>query len=606
MSPAAKAEVVANLRAAGDIGLARQVQAIKATGGLTVDEVDGIAAGFARKEVQRIFYDASRRQNWALAMRVASPFAQATMNTFKRWGLMSVQNPQSYYRALKPLVALEQEGSAALYDVVGAMTGDPTLEKYFDAGRPSLSEANGFFFTDRYGERKFAYPLVGPIAKLLGAPQGIVGQGSLENLNVAGTSFNPGFGPVVTLAASFGLGDAIGEKSLKGDLLRMMWPYGYPDDSQNVLERIADATLPTMYKKIISAGDANSPTRMNTAVASLSGLINSGNYDMSDSADVTRLMNDADQLASRLGLWSAVFGAMTPSTFSASALIETKSTDPEDQASVARWVMVDKLMEEYQKYTKDDYKTGTLNFVNDFGGTALFSALPRTKTDAIAQATNDMWQFRTDNPEAYKNNIAVIGLFMSNDDLGSNFARDLFMEQRKEGVRGYMKLNGPGGYSEKVNEALGWMLWNKGTEDIDRAVGEDEEKRARLRKVMSDDLIDRFPGFSPSAKDTGRNVELMKKIRDALEDPAVQSLPSAYYVDRYLRQRDAALAALMEKTSDINSLSVQGATPVARQLWLIGQQYANEDTSGGFRHMWNRVLSQELDPYGPVVEEEKK
>lgn len=606
MSPAAKAEIVANLRNAGDIKLAREVQAIKATGGLTVDEVDGIAAGFALKEVQRVFYDASRRQNWALAMRVASPFAQATMNTFKRWGLMSVQNPQSYYRALKPLVALQQPGSAALYDIIASMTGDDGLEKFFDAGAPSQSQANGFFYTDRYGERKFAYPLVGPIAKLLGAPEGIVGQGSLENLNVAGTSFNPGFGPVVTLAASFGLGDAISEKSLKGDIVRMLWPYGYPDDSVNPVERLVEATLPTMYKKIIQAMDPNSSTRMNTAVSTLSGLINTGDYNMQDSSEVTRLMNDADQLASRLGWWSAVFGAMTPSTFSSAALIETKSTDPADQAEVARWVMTDKLMEEYQKYTKDDYKTGTLNFVNDFGGTALFSVLPRTKTDAIAQATNDMWQFRTDNPESYKNNIAVIGLFMSNDDLGSNFARDLFMEQRKDGIRGYMKLDGPGGYAEKANEALGWMLWNKGTEDIDRAVGEDEEKRARLRALLSEDLSARFPGFGVGAKDTARNAKLWQKIRDALDDPAIQTLPSYFYVDRYIRQRDAALAALREETTDINALDVKAASPVARQLWLLGQQYAAEDSSGGFRHMWNRVLSQELDPYGPVTEEETK
>lgn len=607
MSPAAKAEVVANLRNAGDIGLARQVQSVKATGGLSVEEVDSIAAGFARSEVQRIFYDAAKRQNWALALRVASPFAQATMNTFKRWGLMSVQNPQSYYRSMKPLIALQQPGSAALYDLIGGITGDPDMERMFDAGRPSLSEANGFFFSDRYGERKFVYPGVGPIAKLLGAPAGAgMGIAALENLNVAGTSFNPGFGPAVTLAASFGLGDAINEKSFKGDMLRMMWPYGYPDDSQNPLDKIMNATLPTMYKKIIQAMDPNSTTRMNTSVATLSGLINTGDYDMQDSADVTRLMNDADSLASRLGLWSAVLGSMTPSTFSPGALIETKSTDPEKQAQVAQWVFVDKLMEEYQKYTKDDYKTGTLNFVDDFGGSALFSALPRTKTDAIAQATNDMWQFRTDNPESYNNHIAVIGLFMSNDDLNSNFSRELFMEQRQKGTRGYMKLNGPGGYAEKANEAIGWMLWNKGTADIDRAVGEDEEKRARLRSLMSEDLTARYPGFSPSAKDTGKNVELYEKIREALNDPAIQTLPSAYYADRYLRQRDAALAALREKTGDINSLGVKGATPVARQLWLLGQQYANEDTTGGFRHMWNRVLSQELDPYGPVTEEVAK
>lgn len=586
MSPAAKAEIVKNLRDAGDIYLARKVQGIKATGGLGVDEVDAIAAGFALKETQRVFYDAGRRQNWALAARVVMPFAQATANTFKRWGLMSLQNPQSYYRAMKPLVALQQPGSAVLYDVLAGMTGDPTLEKFYEPGKPSLS-ANGFFYTDRYGDRKFAYPLVGPIARMFDLPSGMVMESSLENLNVAGTTLNPGLGPLITLPAAFALNDTISEDSFKGDVIRAMFPYGLPGGNDSALSKIVFSALPTAYRKAYeSSFDSNA--RMNTSIAVMSALVASGNYDLSSNAERTRLQNDAEQLAQRIMLYSAIGGTFTPSTFSPDVLV--KVTKPEDKAGVTQWMMADRVMEEFQKYTKDDYKTGALNFVQDFGTTALFSALPRTKTTAIAQATNDMWKFRTDHEAAYQQNLEVIGLFMSNDDLNSNFARELFMEQRGQGVRQYLT---PAEYTEKVNDQLGWILWNATTAEIDKQYGDNPDKVASLRALARKDLIARFPGFSPSAKDTGKNMELIEKVKDALKDPAVQSLPSAYYIDRYLRQRDAAMDALI-KAGGTGNLDAKGNNKVAAALRAIGTQYANEDTSGGFRHIWNRLLSQEL------------
>lgn len=599
MSPAAKAEVVANLRQAGDIKLARKVQAIRATGGLGVDEVDAIAAGFARNEMRRIFYDAGKRQNWAVAMRVVSPFAQATMNTFKRWALMSVQNPQSYYRALKPLMALQQPGSAVIYDVLAGMTGDPELDKYYEPGRPSVS-ANGYFYTDRYGERKFAYPLVGPLAKLFGVI-GVnpVGEGSMENLNVAGTTFNPGFGPAITLAASFGLADDISEDNWKGDVLRFAFPYGLAGADEGIMTRIGEAILPTAGRKISAALDANNPQRMQTAVAVLSSLADSGNYDLTSQVDYNRMLADADALAQRMMVWSALLGSATPSTFQPDMFTEVKG---EAQGEIANFLLTDKLMEEYQKYTKDDYQEGTFNFVRDFGETALLSALPRTTTSNIAQATNDMWTFRTDHPDSYRQNIEVIGLFMSNDDLGSNFARELFTEQRQSGVRGYLPLTGANSYSEKVNEALGWMLYNRGTQLIDDKYGDDEKSKIGARAMLRQDLANRYPGFSVGAKDTGKTTELIAKVRDALGDEGVQTLPSYYYIDRYMRQRDAALKAVMENGGS-DRLDTKANASISAALWDLGVQYANDDLSGGFRHIWNRLFSQELT--NPTIEEEE-
>ena len=589
MSPAAKAEIVQNLRKAGDINLARRVQAVKATGDLGIDEVEHLASTFAVKESQRIFYDAAKRQNWAYAMRVASPFAQSTVNTFKRWGQMSMANPQSYYRALKPVTALMQPGSAAIYGAIGEVPGMGAAGHLYDPVNPDDSAANGFFYTDRYGERKFAYPLIAPLAQMFGAsPDSWLAEGSATSLNVAGTTINPGFGPMFTLPADFVLGDTIHDDTPIGAGLRAAFPYGLSPNDASILEKGKDALAPSFAKKTLDASD---PEKMaNFTMMFVASLAKSGDYDLSNNNDVNRMNEDAKQLANRVLTISGIFGTLTPSTFNPKILVEVDS--PQGKAAVVRYMQLDKLGAEFQKYTKDDYNGGTQRFVDDFGQTALFGALPRTKTTYAIQATNDMWKFATDNPEAYRQNLEVIGLFMSNDDLGSNFAREQYARQKDEGQRTILR---PDEYTTKVNEAIGWMLWNQKTKEITKQFGDGTDEAAQAKATVARTLEDQYPGFSPSAKDTGKNIELIVKVKSALTNKAVQTLPSYYYVNRYMQARQTAIS-MLEKEGTAN-LNTKGNAEYAAALKRIGDQYARDDQSGGFRNMWNRLLSQELyDP----------
>jgi hypothetical protein len=592
MSPEAKAEIVANLRKAGDVGLAREVQAIPAKGNLGVEEVDLIAARFAKKESQRIFYDAAQRQNWAYALRVVSPFAQATANTFKRWGLMSMQNPQFYYRSMKPLTALTQPGSAAIYGTIDMMPGDQgAIGDLFNPQQPEESAADGFFYRDRYGERKFAYPAVGAFAQMFGADPSVwVAEGSAANLNIAGTTLNPGFGPMMTFPASFVLGDIQHEDSLAGELTRIAFPYGLAEKDQSVLEKALESFGNTFQRKSLDASDKEKQANLTMMV--VASLAKSGDYDLSDTGDVNRMNSDAEQLVGRMSWITSILGTMTPSTFNPKILVEVDS--PEGQAEITRHMLLDKLGEEFQKYTADDYKAGVINFAQDYGTTALFGALPRTQTDYAIQATNDMWRFATDNPEAYKQNIEVIGLFMSNDDLGSNFAREQYTAQKVAGERRVMR---PNDYTTKVNETIGWMLWNQKTKEITQQLGDGTDEARAARAQVRDALERQYPGFSPSAKDTGRIEETIMKIEDALDDEAIQSLPSYFYVKRYIDARRAARSMLQEEGGGTGNLNTKGNADVALALRSLGDQYARQDTSGGFRNMWNRILTQELyDP----------
>ena len=209
MSREAKAAAVKRLRDAGDVRLARRIQETKVGNGvLTAEDVDHLAANFARSESRRIFYDAHERQNYALALRAVMPFAQATFNTIRRWGELSMKNPQLMYRTLKPLNYATQAGSASIYGALGSIYGaagdlyDPASYGYSTADTRHNS-VDGFFYTDSNGDRKFAYPIVGLLGGLIGAPEGVIPSSSLSGLNVAGTTIFPGFGPAITLPASF-------------------------------------------------------------------------------------------------------------------------------------------------------------------------------------------------------------------------------------------------------------------------------------------------------------------------------------------------------------------------------------------------------------------
>ena len=313
MSREAKAAAVKRLRDAGDVRLARRIQETKVGNGvLTAEDVDHLAANFARSESRRIFYDAHERQNYALALRAVMPFAQATFNTIRRWGELSMKNPQLMYRTLKPLNYATQAGSASIYGALGSIYGaagdlyDPASYGYSTADTRHNS-VDGFFYTDSNGDRKFAYPIVGLLGGLIGAPEGVIPSSSLSGLNVAGTTIFPGFGPAITLPASFSpqLHQALASDGAVGSMARFVFPYGTPEG--NAAEKVFGAFAPSWAAKAANAGDEQD-TVANLAVKIMPTLIQDGGYDLSNSADQGRLWADSTELASRLYMWNAFWG----------------------------------------------------------------------------------------------------------------------------------------------------------------------------------------------------------------------------------------------------------------------------------------------------------
>ena len=596
MSSAARADAIKRLRDAGDTKLARQVQlATKSNreGPLGIDEVDTIASGFALKESERLFYDAHKRQNYALAMRVVSPFAQATFNTFRRWGEMSLRNPQMGYRSIKPVEALMDPGSAAIYGAMSqAIPGDDGFEALYSPHDPSLN-ADGFFATNSFGDRTFYYPAIGSLASLLPGVHGTptIASATAESLNVAGSTAFPGSGPMLTLPMSLVLPNSIYRDDAVGDVMKTVNPFGLPSGS--VLSKIITDLSPTWTRRLEANSDPEQAA--NGTIKAIPALFGTGDYgDGSNNNDQRRLINDAKTVSSTINIMTAIGVAFTPGSFTSQYLIAAKGDRTGD---IRRLMLVDTLNQEYQKYTKAlpgqdpllAQEQGRARFVKDFGGTALLSVLPRTDVDG-PQATNDIWHWRNQNPKAYALNSDVVGNFFAGGDIQNDFSQNLYRWQQSTGERHPKK---PKDFMVDVNNAMGWLEWNPQQAAID-AMPTDQQPVARRR--LRDQIERKYPGWTGESGDLGNFDTEMNKMRDALKVPAIRSLASAEYVDTWMNTRDEAVKFLQDKYG-VTGLKTKAAVDsgVVQQLLDVARDLRQQDKSGGFTNAWSRLFKKDFD-----------
>jgi hypothetical protein len=602
MTQQAKTQAVRNLRRAGDVKLAREIQAIPASkhGTLGVDEVEGIAMGFAGRESRRVFYDAHERQNYALAARTIAPFAQATFNTFRRWGQMSLQNPQMMYRTAKPMIALNDPGSAAIYDIASAAFGGEASEQYFTPGRAE-GNVDGFFFTDQYGDRKFAFPGVGNLVSLIpGAPDDFQAIGSAGGLNVAGQTTNPGMGPTLTFAASMFASQTVYEDSAQGQVMRYLFPY--PLSKGSFIEKAYNSFSPTWARKVQAATDEEHIA--GTSVRIMGVLAASGEYDLTNSGERRRMANDATQLAGRLSIADAMMswllptsGVSTQSQQVGSDALDDPNTPVDEAAALRRVMLQDRLMVEFRKYTEDDYNQGVAQFVEDYGRNALFAVLPTTTSasgDDLPAATNDIWEFRSSEPDAYSEYAPVLGLFFAGDNPVETFSKELYGWQRAGGER--VKKTGLQA-QDSVNNAMGWMIWEQQSKafDVDQTGWNEAQRDAlqRQRSQTKDAIMAQFPGWTGTQTDPSEFPKQMDRLKDAVEDERIQTLPSTKFIADYLATRDDAIESLRNRTGS-SDLSTIEAGPEREMLLSVASRFNREEKSGGFHNAWIRLLSDEF------------
>lgn len=581
------------LRAQGDKRLADILAKAKPQvgGTLTAEHIHMSASGAATKEAERVFYNAHRRQNWALALRVIAPFAQSMANTWKRWGLFSMQNPQMAYRTLKPLYALTQPGSGAIYGAVGALTGDKSMEAYWSPDRPDLS-VDGFFYTNRYGQREFVYPGLGALAALLpfvDPPDGTQFTSSMQGLNVAGDSIAPGFGPAVTFPASFVLEGAQYRDDPEGAILRGLIPYGLPEGSP--LDKFIQAWMPTAIRKFLSATDPE--TNMTMTAQTVGTLISTGKYDLSSDAGRDELMHDAQEIALRMGTFSAIAGSVTPSTIRPAVSVMMKSgVDPRP------FITQVQLAQEFRKYVDNSrsYNEGVQNFITDYGDTALFSVLPSRDTSGI-QATNDVWTWRSNFEDSYAANQRIVGLFFAGDDFGDDFNQDLYNWQKLEGE---IKPRDMERLVQDSQNRIADLAWNAYTTSVASEEGFSAVQQKAALAEAKEELMRKYPGWDParprfSANDTvlSRLTTLEKAVLSPEPDEGLVQTPGWPYLKAYMEERTKVID-LARTRGTPGGLGTKANRDLAEHLADVGVAMMRRDPSRAFTNAWNQLLSREL------------
>lgn len=619
LSPAAKADAVKNLRRVGDVALAKKVQAIRANGTMTTDMLHNIGGIAARRELARIFYDAHERGNWAQALRVVSPFIQATANTFRRWGELAMANPQLMYRTTKPLNYAQQPGSAAIYGALGSLPGMGSLGALYNPADYGYStpdnrhsSVDGFFFTDKFGDKQYAYPTLGLLNNLVGIPEGMLATSPMGGLNVAGQSLSPGVGPLLTLPVALLGQDAINNDDIKGSMLRFALPYGVPKGS--LFDKAVGSFVPSSLARLNKASDEGEAVPR-LAVQVVPTLLQSGDYDPTNTMDQQRLANDAGSLASRLWMLTAITSLFTPTPVNPKAAVVVKPMDgvgisnspmfegasPQNKAHM---VLVDKLALEYQRYTANGhYKDGSSNFVHDYGLTALLAVLPSSQTSG-PQATNDLWKFRTQAPQSYSNNSDVIGYFFAagsgfdpNNTGPTGYASSLYSQQKASGERTQKQ---PDQFVQDGLREFGWMMWNPKVREIELSTMS-KSQQAAAKDALKADIIEKTGGaWTDQPNKPSAVVTQIQQVQDALKDPHVSSLRSAHYIQQYMDAREQVVKQIRAQ-GGVANLSTQQNLPYTQRLVDLGLQLNREDTSGAFNNVWQRLLSKEFGAPSQVI-----
>jgi len=406
-------------------------------------------------------------------------------------------------------------------------------------------------------------------------------------------------------------GDMIYGDDVPGEALRFMYPFGLPEGSP--VSKILEAFSPTVIRHLTRAiGDEDE--RANLTVQTMGTLFASGGYDLANRGDMRRLTSDASSIAQGLTWFQALASASTPST-----VRPIQSLAIADPSGITHFMLMAHMADELQKYTKKDYYAGIQAYVEDYGHAALLGTYPVTDANGAPQPTNSVWQFRTDNPEAYDKYQNVVGLVFpglnpmeSIAEVGhgpNDYSRALRDWQAAKGERitrlataeqsqNIADKSPMAAFAREALKRAAQALWNSGSQRIASAgLSRDQQDTARL--ALKDDLMARYAmiGWSPKEGEGSDLKPRFDALREAFNDPEYgdefMAQQGAPYVKEYLDARDRMLEN-MKGVTDSDSFATKEAAPWRDQLIDLGVKLMAADGTGTFVNAWNRLFSQEL------------
>lgn len=517
-----------------DAQLGRVLDKAKSAGGtLDLEAADELAKGRALDTMHDTFYDWSRKGQFFDITRNLFPFGEAWKEMLTRYARLLKEDPVTTMRRAQLLV--------------------------------NGKNASGWFTRDpQTGLEKFNMPLVGPLSKIL-TGQEAGATATIQGMTLAADVI-PGMGPAGQILVSNLLPDLPTTQGIED----VLFPYGRPKGSPTSL-------LPSWMQNAISAAfDKRNTTRLygNTYYDIFKSLAASGNYNLSNQDEVSRLMDDAASRARPMAILKTVLQFVSPSSPTFDQVVKTKQGD----------VLSAMIIDDLDKMRTDDPDNYTKDFLDKYGEKAFIYLQGRTRaTLGGLDVTTAFGNWEQTHQDAVQAHPDVAGYFAPT---GGDFDFEVWRRQINNGSRTYLTDR------EIIDAAQAtmarWQYYSVRDAMGPKVSQAQAVQLSELRKV----LAKKYPGYDPSGDSTPSKVnKRVDELRDAAKMPDLAKTNVGQGLAAYFAARDAVDARAVKAgvTSFRDAKQFAPQREILRQLGeVIATKYPE------FRRVWDDVLSREM------------
>ena len=538
-------------------------------GGASLKTLDGIAADQASEYVKNLFYDAAKQKQWANAVRLVAPFAQAHYNTLNKWAELTWSNPVPIYKFGKAFDALTKQGTNVIYDATG-MTYD---------------DNQGFIYKDEQAQQlRFKMPIVGSVlgalaGRNLNMKDALQIATPIESLNLAFGALNPvvpGFGPAMVGAYELtGRGSAFGPVD---DIVRdIITPFGEPKTAGDII-------FPAWFKKTSAAILGNDATTLRGVKDWASYLASTGDYGdnpLGDDASRIKLFNDATSIAKWSGIFGGILQSISPSVPIDEVLVKIKNPNNK-QNFMTMTMLYDQLKKLKDRYPGDQ-GTAVAKFAEQFGANNLLIAVSGTTPGSSGMT--DAWSFLNNNPGANdkyaRPSEDVIPYFFP----GGEYSQKYYNWQVKTGARRKLST------AEIMQESEGMVYAMLKSQIAEKQIAGLYTGDWYAEQIAN--LDKQFGGAKPVDNlVTGISDARIAVLEKALQDPAMQSSPVYKQISEFypvFKRFKDSLNTL--KVSNYAELSSKGGLPtlMRNELTALAERLMTENPE--FTRMYYGVFA---------------
>ena len=531
-----------------DIKTSTTEAASRATGVGTVEQLETYSGTRAKVDMEELFFNNVEKSNLADAMRIIAPFGAAWAEVAGRYTREIIQDPSRIRKTQQ------------LYR--GAEGFDPD------------QDGRGLVYKDaQTNEMMFTFPLSGRIAKMFTGISGVELAAPVKRLS-AGIAVVPGVGPMVQIAAGK-IFDQLGVPDTN-QLRKVVNPYG-----NTSFANLVPGSFTKAYSAIFDSPDKLNTVYGSTYIDVFSFLSTTGEYDLADSNDVERLVEDAKTKSRGIALLRALSQFIGPTAAKPEYRFKSELSD---------YYYVNEMLKQYSEWQAEDYDTATGKFINTFGDEALIYLAGKTKTNPQYQGLEASAEFGT----WADDNKGLVAAFKSTAPyLAPVGARDLSMQvwskQIATGKR--YRVDAVDRLAEaqkRLGSALYFSERKKYGDTLDKA-SRDELKAVRVR------LHEKYPGFPVKASfDPGEFDTFIGNLERLIKDNRTEGNPVARDIKLYLNARTQSQnAALSEAGVSLQAEKNLRANELRGNLFGYGEQLATNNPD--FRRIWEEQLSYEVE-----------